>query len=142
MFAHMCGSPSRRWRVGHHCSPRSGTSSSTNDSSATQFITGSQITFAAISPKLAQDGTGSFQIDNDLAFANVTALSGGGSGTLTLAGILSGTGFTKTGNWNFEDMNAWLQKPSAFIAGSRMAFAGLNSDKQRADVIAYLQTLK
>ena len=47
----------------------------------------------------------------------------------------------KSGNWNFEDMNAWLHKPSAFIAGSRMAFAGMNSDKQRADVIAYLRGL-
>ena len=38
-------------------------------------------------------------------------------------------------------MSAWLTKPSAFIAGSRMAFAGINSDKQRADVIAYLRGL-
>ncbi len=47
----------------------------------------------------------------------------------------------KTGNWSFEDLNAWLAKPSAFATGTRMAYAGMNSAKQRADVIAYLRTL-
>ncbi len=47
----------------------------------------------------------------------------------------------KGGNWTYEDLNAWLHKPSAFVPGTRMAFAGINSDKQRADVIAYLRTL-
>ena len=47
----------------------------------------------------------------------------------------------KTGNWNFDELNAWLKKPAAYIPGTRMAFAGINSDKQRADVIDYLHTL-
>lgn len=47
----------------------------------------------------------------------------------------------KAGNWGYEEMNAWLKKPSAYIPGSRMAYAGLNSDKQRADVILYLRSL-
>ena len=47
----------------------------------------------------------------------------------------------KPGPWTFEDMNAWLKKPTAYIPGSRMAFAGINSDKQRADVILYLRSL-
>jgi cytochrome c len=38
-------------------------------------------------------------------------------------------------------MNAFLKKPAAYAAGTRMAFAGLNSEKQRADVIAYLRSL-
>jgi cytochrome c len=38
-------------------------------------------------------------------------------------------------------MNAWLKKPAAYIPGSRMAYAGLNNDKQRADVILYLRSL-
>ena len=46
-----------------------------------------------------------------------------------------------TGAWNYEDMNAWLKKPSAYAPGTRMAFAGLNNDKQRADVIFYLRSL-
>jgi len=47
----------------------------------------------------------------------------------------------KGGNWSFDDLNAWLKKPAAFAAGTKMAFAGLNSDKQRAEIIAYLRSL-
>jgi cytochrome c len=47
----------------------------------------------------------------------------------------------KGGEWNYEDLNAWLAKPSAFIPGSRMAYDGLRSEKQRADLIAYLRSL-
>lgn len=47
----------------------------------------------------------------------------------------------KTGPWTFEDLNAWLRKPATYVPGTRMAFAGINSDKQRADVIDYLRTL-
>jgi len=47
----------------------------------------------------------------------------------------------KPGNWTYEDMNAWLAKPAQFATGTRMAFAGINSEKQRADTIAYLRSL-
>ena len=42
----------------------------------------------------------------------------------------------KQGPWTFDELNEWLHKPSAYAPGTRMAFAGINSDKQRADVIA------
>jgi cytochrome c len=47
----------------------------------------------------------------------------------------------KAGAWGYEDLNAWLKKPAAYAAGTKMAFAGINSDKQRANVIAYLRSL-
>ena len=47
----------------------------------------------------------------------------------------------KQGPWTFEELNAWLKKPAAYSPGTRMAFAGINSDKQRAEVIAYLRNL-
>ena len=43
--------------------------------------------------------------------------------------------------WTFDELNEWLHKPSAYVPGTRMAFAGITNDKQRADVIAYLRTL-
>jgi cytochrome c len=43
--------------------------------------------------------------------------------------------------WSFDALNDWLYKPSAYVPGTRMSFAGITSDKQRADVIAYLRTL-
>ncbi len=43
--------------------------------------------------------------------------------------------------WSYENMNAWLLKPNAYAAGTRMAFAGIGSTQQRADVIAYLKSI-
>ena len=43
--------------------------------------------------------------------------------------------------WDYEALNAFLNKPAAAVPGTRMAFAGLNQAKQRADVIAYLRSL-
>jgi cytochrome c len=43
--------------------------------------------------------------------------------------------------WTFDALNDWLYKPSAYAPGTRMSFAGITNDKQRADVIAYLRSL-
>ncbi|MGP0002143.1 MAG: c-type cytochrome [Acetobacteraceae bacterium] len=43
--------------------------------------------------------------------------------------------------WTFDALNEWLYKPSSYAPGTRMSFAGITNDKQRADVIAYLRTL-
>jgi cytochrome c len=48
---------------------------------------------------------------------------------------------SKNGAWDFNALNTWLTKPSAYAPGTAMTFAGLSNDKQRADVIAYLDTL-
>jgi len=47
----------------------------------------------------------------------------------------------KSGDWTYEDLNHWLKKPAAEVAGTKMAFAGISNDQQRADVIAYLHSL-
>jgi cytochrome c len=43
--------------------------------------------------------------------------------------------------WTYDALNDWLFKPSTYAPGTRMTFAGITSDKQRADVIAYLRSL-
>ena len=40
--------------------------------------------------------------------------------------------------WNWEEMNGFLIKPSTWIKGNKMGFAGLKSEKDRASVILYL----
>ena len=40
--------------------------------------------------------------------------------------------------WSFEEMNSYLIKPQAYIKGTKMAFAGLRKEKDRASVIKYL----
>jgi cytochrome c len=48
----------------------------------------------------------------------------------------------KHGAWDVDTLNAWLYKPQDFAKGTKMTFAGLPKAKDRADVVAYLQSLK
>ena len=41
-------------------------------------------------------------------------------------------------NWTFEELNGYLIKPAKWINGTKMAFAGLRKEKDRASVILYL----
>ena len=43
-------------------------------------------------------------------------------------------------NWTFEEMNGFLIKPASYIKGTKMAFAGLRKEKDRASVILYLNS--
>jgi cytochrome c len=47
----------------------------------------------------------------------------------------------KQGPWTYDELNQWLKKPSSYVKGTRMAFAGIGNDKSRADVISYLRSL-
>ena len=42
--------------------------------------------------------------------------------------------------WSYEEMNSYLLKPQAHIKGTKMAFAGLKKEKDRASVILYMNT--
>lgn len=48
----------------------------------------------------------------------------------------------KAKKWNPDELNVWLWKPQEFAHGTKMTFAGLPKAQDRADVIAYLQSLK
>jgi cytochrome c len=45
------------------------------------------------------------------------------------------------GKWTFAALNKWLTDPRADVRGTSMSFAGLSREKQRADVIAFLDAL-
>ena len=42
--------------------------------------------------------------------------------------------------WTYEEMNSYLIKPQAYIKGTKMAFAGLRKEKDRASVIIYMNS--
>jgi len=43
--------------------------------------------------------------------------------------------------WTYTSLNKFLHKPSEYISGTKMNFAGIKKAKDRADLIAYLRTL-
>ena len=63
---------------------------------------------------------------------------GQGRGGFAFSDGLKGKG----GKWDDASLNAWLENPSAFAAGTKMSFAGLPDAQERADVIAYLKSAK
>jgi cytochrome c len=42
--------------------------------------------------------------------------------------------------WDEAALNAYLENPKAIVAKSKMAFAGLKKEDERADLIAFLKT--
>ncbi len=45
------------------------------------------------------------------------------------------------GNWTYQKLSEFLEKPKDFAPGTKMAFIGLKKPEDRADMIAYLRTL-
>jgi cytochrome c len=44
--------------------------------------------------------------------------------------------------WNEANLTKWTAGPAKVVPGTKMAFAGISSKKQQADVTAYLASLK
>jgi len=40
--------------------------------------------------------------------------------------------------WTAEQLDRWLQNPQTFLPGNRMAFAGVQDEAERRDLIAYI----
>lgn len=43
--------------------------------------------------------------------------------------------------WSYENLDAFLTAPNAFVQGTKMKFAGVKSPEERANILAYLATL-
>ena len=43
--------------------------------------------------------------------------------------------------WTYENLNQFLLAPKAFMPGTKMTFAGVKNDQERANIIAFLSTL-
>lgn len=43
--------------------------------------------------------------------------------------------------WDFEHLNGFLLAPKKYVEGTAMGFAGLKKDEERADLIAYLNSM-
>ena len=61
------------------------------------------------------------------------------------AGVVSDYKYSKAmvaygKEWTFEEMNSYLIKPQAYVKGTKMAFAGLRKEKDRASVTLYMNS--
>ena len=45
------------------------------------------------------------------------------------------------GNWSYDELNGFLKNPKKYIEGTKMSFAGLKKETDRANVILYLRSL-
>ncbi len=66
----------------------------------------------------------------------VGAPHGGKDGFVYSAGLKA-----KPGNWTYEALDAWLEKPATYSPGTKMSFAGIADPAKRASVILYLRSL-
>jgi cytochrome c len=61
------------------------------------------------------------------------------------AGAVSGYAYSSAlvekGQWGFAELDAFIANPKAYVPGTKMAFAGIKSPTQRADLILYLRNL-
>jgi cytochrome c len=61
-------------------------------------------------------------------------------------GSVAGFGYSegmkaKGGAWTYDDLNAFITNPKAYVSGTKMAYAGESDPVKRADIIDYLHTL-
>jgi cytochrome c len=47
----------------------------------------------------------------------------------------------KGGTWTIQDLNQFIANPKGYVPGTAMGFAGVAKDGQRADLLAYLNSL-
>lgn len=69
-------------------------------------------------------------------WATVGEQAGVGKGGYAFSDALKGKGV----KWGFDELDQWLKKPSAYVPGTKMSFAGLGNGQDRANLIAYLNS--
>lgn len=72
---------------------------------------------------------------------NLFGVAGRKAGTYpgySYSGAMKTAGIT----WTNAKLDAYLASPPQVVPGNKMAFAGISSSSERADLVAYLDTLK
>jgi len=70
-------------------------------------------------------------------YATVGEAIAKGKNGFAFSDALSGVG----GKWTFDELDKWLTSPKALAPGTKMTFAGLPNVEDRANVVAYLNSM-
>jgi cytochrome c len=112
------------------------------------------MTAAPAGPAAAQDaaaGEKVFKVQCMACHSNVAGKKGVGPNLLGVVGRPAGsvpdfhyTAANKDSGltWDAATLDRYLQAPRTVVPGTTMTYAGLKNDTQRADLIAYLATVK
>lgn len=62
-------------------------------------------------------------------------------------GAVDGFGYSEAlasmeGSWGYEELDAFLANPKGYVPGTKMSFSGLKKPDERANLIAYLETIQ
>jgi len=62
-------------------------------------------------------------------------------------GAIDGFGYSSVlaemeGQWGYEELSAFLENPKDYAPGTKMSFSGLKKIEDRANLIAYLETIQ
>ncbi len=62
-------------------------------------------------------------------------------------GVTEGFAYSKQmashgGEWTLQDLSDFVENPRKYLPGTKMSFAGLKKEKDRANLIAYLMALR
>jgi cytochrome c len=71
---------------------------------------------------------------------NLAGVVGRKMGSTTFAGYsdpMKGMGQS----WTYEDLNKFIAKPSGYVPGTKMGYAGEKDPAKRADIIAFLKSI-
>lgn len=107
--------------------------------------------FAAQAAGNAEDGKAIFQKTCGLCHATEAGKTKIGPSLHDVVGRVAGTlpGYSYSEamkkfhqQWTPEELHHYLTDPRKLVPGTKMIFAGLKDEKQRDDVVAYLETLK
>jgi cytochrome c len=47
----------------------------------------------------------------------------------------------KGGNWGYQELSEFLEKPRNYVSGTKMAYAGMKKPEDRASILLYLRSL-
>ena len=62
------------------------------------------------------------------------------SGEIPVLGLTSAAMKSKGGSWSYDELFKFLKSPGSYIPGTKMSFAGLRSETDRINLVAYLRT--